>query len=161
MAEVAAATEVSSTSTSSRLPGPVAAAYDSAANLWSRAQPYFYRSDAYGAATRGLTATLVVLLYLLIFGAIFASNENWGSVESVYYVTVTMSTVGYGDRSPSDGGMRFVAAWMILIGIFFVFPLIAGGVGFINQYVTSAGRTLLGRLYPQRCIDIDGDGETD
>lgn len=47
-------------------------------------------------------------------------QESWTVVDSVYFVVVTMSTVGYGDLTPSsDGSRAFTSAW-ILLGMGFV-----------------------------------------
>ena len=114
----------------------------------------------------GVSAVCVVL-YVLIFSLIFGLNEEasdncpWDAVTSVYYVMVTMSTVGYGECSPGSPGTRVAAIIMIFIGIGFIFPLLSSGVVGIDKYVTSRGRDAMERAFPQTHVDIDGSGTTD
>jgi len=52
-----------------------------------------------------LRTCFVLLIYLLVGGFFYTSTEDgWSGVDAVYFCFVTMSTVGYGDFSPSTPG---------------------------------------------------------
>ena len=68
---------------------------------------------------------------MLLTGAYFAVGslvyyllEGWSPLDSVYFMLVTSTTVGYGDFSPvSQGGRLFTSGWALL-GITLVFSAI-------------------------------------
>jgi hypothetical protein len=106
-------------------------------------------------------ALTYVFLYCVIGGYYYHDVEGWTAIESVYFCMVTMSTVGYGDYSPShDKSKIFTLVWIIL-GIVVVFATVAHAVNNLMAPVMREGRALLEQLFPQECVDIDGDGEAD
>ena len=51
-------------------------------------------------------------------------KERMGLRESIYFLTVTLTTIGYGDVVPeSDGAKIFMMFW-IVVGLAAVFPVI-------------------------------------
>jgi hypothetical protein len=64
--------------------------------------------------------TLLYLLFVVATAAaIYAIVEGKGInyIDGVWWAIVTLTTVGYGDISPSSTGMRMVAAWVMASGI--------------------------------------------
>lgn len=62
-----------------------------------------------------LTATVIVL------GAVvYSFLEGWGLVDSIYFCTVTIATIGYGDLAPvTTAGRVFTVGYIVLgIGLF-------------------------------------------
>ena len=56
----------------------------------------------------GLGATAMMLLtYILVAFAFFGPVEGFFPVETLYYVMVTLTTVGYGDFKPLTTGGQF------------------------------------------------------
>ena len=47
----------------------------------------------------------------------WACTEPWSIVDALYFATVTMSTVGYGDFSPSTGGSRIFTCFYIAVAL--------------------------------------------
>jgi len=86
---------------------------------------------------------------------------RWSVVDTIYFCTVTMSTVGYGDFSPSTPGTKVFTIIWILVGIIFVFSAIATTVGQLIHPIGNKGRELLERLFPQIEVDLNGNGEVD
>ncbi|XP_070567850.1 potassium channel subfamily K member 18-like [Ptychodera flava] len=43
---------------------------------------------------------LLLILYICIGAAVFASSENWSYTEAIYFCTITFTTVGFGDLIP-------------------------------------------------------------
>jgi len=100
-------------------------------------------------------------IYLVVGAAVFTQYEGWTVTDSVYFCVVTMSTVGYGDLSPTTDGTKLATVFFILVGIIGVFSQIANAFQSISTPVTSAGRDILERCCPRRKVDIDGDGTAD
>ena len=78
--------------------------------------------------------TLIVQAYVFL-GVLFyvlveehANGEDWTVVEAYYFVLVTISTVGYGDYSPSSDGSRWFTVIYALIGISMTFSLLGSVV---------------------------------
>merc|ERR1719387_769724 len=74
---------------------------------------------------------------------------------------VSMSTVGYGDYSPTTGPMQAFTLFMILAGIVGVFSRVAGLIGSFTSPLTGHGRDLLEWAFPQTVVDMDHDGSED
>jgi hypothetical protein len=107
------------------------------------------------------TALLHSAIYLTV-GALFYSHvEGWSPQDSIYFCIVTMSTVGYGDMSPShDSSKLFTLIW-IVIGICAVFVSIHSAVDDCIRPYMQRSRDLLEQLFPQTGVDILGDGLID
>jgi len=43
--------------------------------------------------------------------------EHWSSEDAVYYAFITATTVGYGDRHPTQRGSKFLAVVIALTGL--------------------------------------------
>lgn len=109
-----------------------------------------------------LVALVLSAAYLVAGVLLYTSLEpEWTAVDAVYFSMVTMSTVGYGDISPSSSGTRILTVAMIFIGIIAVFGSCASAIGGLAEGVTSKGRELLEQTFPMYAVDIDGDGVAD
>jgi len=65
-----------------------------------------------------LLAGLTVLLYYT-FGVVYYSlQEDWSFVDAIYFVTVTLTTVGYGSLVPSSDGAKGMTIVFVLVGMF-------------------------------------------
>mmetsp|Transcript_139916 Transcript_139916/g.390007 ORF Transcript_139916/g.390007 Transcript_139916/m.390007 type:complete len:366 (-) Transcript_139916:265-1362(-) len=127
---------------------------------WKFAQ---FRSHMFGC----LSTSLLLALYLLLGGLVYHFIEtyddgtSWTGIDSLYFTTMTMSTVGYGDLSPSSDGSRAFTLFMIFVGIGVIFPRVAGAITALTHPITNAGRAFLERRFPQKSVDIDGDNSVD
>ena len=72
--------------------------------------------------------TLVVQLYIFLGVLFYMLVEDWGVVEAYYFSVVTISTVGYGDYSPSSDGSRVFTGMYAFIGISMVLGLLGSVV---------------------------------
>eukprot|EP01039_Chlorochromonas_danica_P008141 gene8141-8981_t len=50
----------------------------------------------------------------------YCQYENWTVTDSVFFMIVTLSTVGYGQPAPSDDNSRLFTIFVIIIGIFVI-----------------------------------------
>ena len=73
------------------------------------------------AQDREFRALLLITLTQLVSGTLFYSaHEGWSIIDSVYFCVMTMSTVGYGDLTPTtDISKVFTVIFSVVsIGIF-------------------------------------------
>mmetsp|Transcript_8357 Transcript_8357/g.11641 ORF Transcript_8357/g.11641 Transcript_8357/m.11641 type:complete len:376 (-) Transcript_8357:856-1983(-) len=79
--------------------------------------------------------TLLILSYYML-GTLFfmLGPEKWGFIRSIYFLSVTITTVGYGDVTPDKDSTRLVTIIFILIGLIVIFPTLADiAVNFITH----------------------------
>lgn len=77
---------------------------------------------------------ILFLGYILAAAAVYARIENWDYLDAVYYVDVTLFTIGFGDFSPKTHLGR---------GLFF--PMAIGGILFVGLIVASISSLVLDR----------------
>lgn len=64
----------------------------------------------------------VLALIMLSGGAVFYHFvEGWSWIDSFYFCTVTLATVGYGDFTPTTDIAKIFTIFYILIGIGIIF----------------------------------------
>jgi potassium channel subfamily K len=69
-------------------------------------------SDFFGKVPSSVYGGIVLATFGWVY---FCLIEDWTALEGFYYVLVTMTTVGYGDYSPStDEGKGVALIWLIL-----------------------------------------------
>ena len=69
-------------------------------------------------------ALLYVLAYHAVGILVYGHLEDWGPLDTSYFLTVTATTVGYGDLTPSsDAGKAFTVVYALL-GVFLVFDVL-------------------------------------
>ena len=69
---------------------------------------------------------IVVILYYIIGVTYYSNAEGWSTVDCVFFVTVSVSTVGYGDFVPTTDHARVFTAFFILFGLLFVLTTVDG-----------------------------------
>ena len=79
-----------------------------------------------GGRNEWLTTHGVILVsYYAVGGVVYDELEGWPLLDSIYFLTVSITTVGYGDISPSTvGGKWFVCVWAL--SGFFLFSYLLG-----------------------------------
>ena len=90
-------------------------------------------------------------------------TEAWTVIDSVYFSMASMSTVGYGDLSPSaSGGSRIFTSFFILVGMIGPFYILSIALGRRLVRIESMYRYLTVKLgFKWKEVDIDGDGAAD
>ena len=74
----------------------------------------------------------ILVVVLLLTGMLFyARVEGWGWLDSLYFSVTTLTTVGYGDLSPSTPASKIFTMVYILLGIGII-------VGFLERVATHA-----------------------
>jgi voltage-gated potassium channel len=63
-----------------------------------------------------------LILFFLVFGTIFFhAIENWSYVDSFYFTGVTLTTVGYGDLTPTHDASKIAAVVFAFLGVGIIF----------------------------------------
>ncbi|MCJ1402982.1 Potassium channel [Xylographa trunciseda] len=75
--------------------------------------------------------TTTFIGYILAAGAVYSKVEGWDFLDGVYYVDVTILTIGFGDFSPKTH-----------LGRSLLFPMAVGGILFLGLIIASI-RTLV------------------
>ena len=73
---------------------------------------------------------LIVGTWISIGVVAFHHLEGWTWAQSFYYAVITLTTVGYGDFTPTSDVSRVVAALYILIGV----TVVLGSLGYIGTH---------------------------
>jgi len=126
---------------------------------------FFLRTIHHRISKLTESAVLVPLFTLILYNAfavIFFTNvEGWTWDQSIYFSMVTMSTVGYGDLSPTLWYSQLVGIFFILVGIVLVFGEIIQIVDVVFQPLFKKSRELVEYLLPAHYVDITGNGIAD
>lgn len=71
-----------------------------------------------------------VILILLTIGTIYLhSNESWSYVDSFYFSTITLTTVGYGDLAPTKDSTKIFVSIYAIFGIGIMLYVLGSIVG--------------------------------
>lgn len=66
--------------------------------------------------------SLVMILFWILIGTVFFFYlENWTLIDSFYFAVSSLTTVGYGDLTPTTQFSKLIAALYILFGVGIVF----------------------------------------
>lgn len=90
---------------------------------------------------RSLSAVLFLLIGCLLFVLtptfVFSYMESWSKLEAIYFVIVTLTTVGFGDYVPGDGTGQNSPAYQPLVWFWILF-----GLAYFASVLTTIGNWL-------------------
>jgi len=66
---------------------------------------------------------IYVIVIITIGAALFHWLEGWGWLDSVYFVVITLTTIGYGDFSPTKPVTKLITIFYGLNGIIILLML--------------------------------------
>lgn len=97
-----------------------------------------------GSVLRGLKdpefrGLLFLVIIILIFGTIFYRNiEHWSWLNSLYFSVTTLSTVGYGDLTPTTNFGKIFTIIYIFTGIGIILSFVSAVASHARQQMPSS-----------------------
>jgi voltage-gated potassium channel len=89
-------------------------------------------------AAAAIIATIVILVIAgAVLMRILAADEYPTFGEAIWFTLQTVTTVGYGDDTPTSGGGRFVASFVMLFSIGLITVITAG---ITSMFIRSVSR---------------------
>lgn len=99
-------------------------------------------------------ALLFMVFVMLTVGTVFYRQaEGWSLLDSLYFSVITLTTVGYGDFSPSTGAGKVFTIFYVIVGVGII-------LGFVNV-VAERSLKQPGIFYRLRHPGEDKDAEED
>lgn len=98
-----------------------------------------------------------LVIVMLVSGTFFYWRvEGWSLLDSLYFSVITLTTVGYGDFSPTTTAGKIFTIFYIFIGLGII-------LGFVNAVAERSmqQRGRIRRLLERRAKGADSDGEED
>jgi len=74
-------------------------------------------------------APIILFIFLIGGATIFSAAEHWSYWESLYFCSVSLATVGYGDITPNTNAMKIFTIVYLYFGIAFVASAVGQIVG--------------------------------
>ena len=60
---------------------------------------------------------IYVAFFIVITAAVFHWLEGWGWLDSIYFVVITFTTIGYGDFAPTTPLTKLITIFVALNGV--------------------------------------------
>jgi len=71
-----------------------------------------------GEIMRNLYLSIVLLLIIVVVGTfLFHNVEGWSYLDCIYFITITIATVGYGDIVPVTHLGKILTIFLIITGV--------------------------------------------
>ena len=71
------------------------------------------------------------ILFIILGLIVFPFVEGWTPLQAVYFSVTTLTTIGYGDISPTTTGGRIFAVIYVLFGV----AIIGAAIGIVSEYM--------------------------
>ena len=129
--------------------------------LGQRQGPDFHQSNSAG---RQLLMSIAPIVALILIGSLVVGRyEGWDVVDSIYWCVITGTSVGFGDKVPQTGSMR----WFCIVYIPLAVGAYSAALGrianiFVEREIRKSNAKLLRRevtLEDLETMNDDGDGE--
>ena len=85
---------------------------------------------------------LVIGFYVATVLWYYNEEHSWSVTDCIYFITVTITTVGYGDFHPKSDLSRLITVIVILFGLIVIFGMISDFANFILDYAERAAKKI-------------------
>ena len=75
--------------------------------------------------TKAVAAFMLILMLISVGTVTYHFVEHWNYVDSLYYATITLMTINYGDIAPTTQLGRLITPFYIILGASMVLAAIA------------------------------------
>ena len=100
------------------------------------------REVPWGAELKSTVATLLLMICLIICGAVLTSyTDQWSFMEGVYFIFISVSTIGFGDYIINSGDLRHPDATKTL-AVNFTVVLITIGLCIVSSVLCSVSAVI-------------------
>ena len=83
----------------------------------------------------GIRKLMAIVLFYVLSAIFYMHYENWNLSQTIYFLTVTIFTVGYGDIHPTNHSARIFTIFVIIIGFVCVLTEIQGFITYLVEYL--------------------------
>ncbi len=102
-----------------------------------------------------LRVSAFMLVFVVILSTVFyCIIEGWNLLDSVYFVTMTLTTVGYGDLVPATNVGKIFTIVLVWVGIsiafFFIYSIAAYRDSALDRHVVNRLSVLKNLATPSR-----------
>ncbi len=97
---------------------------DDAADSMSHPKPFIDEIYLFIRKYQIVLKLIIFIIYNAVAASFYVNNEGWTPIDSVYFVTVTTTTVGYGYLHPTTDKSRLFTIFLILFGTTFVIYIV-------------------------------------
>lgn len=84
------------------------------------------------------------MVYYIVGCCIFCPLERWSVSKGIYWITVTVTTVGYGDVAPETAIGKLLGIFYILFGLAFIVNIVMGIANAIVQEAVQKAEDMAG-----------------
>jgi hypothetical protein len=93
--------------------------------------------------TKVAAAILLVMILLTIGTVLYSIIEGWSLIDSAYFTTITLTTIGYGDLVPTHTASKVITMFFAFAGVsIFVFAVTTITENYFGRRVGSLERTV-------------------
>ncbi|KAL4231290.1 hypothetical protein ACF0H5_008870 [Mactra antiquata] len=86
-----------------------------------------------------LSVAIAIMFFYILIGAImYMFWEDWGFIESIYFVFISLSTIGFGDVHPAHQKFFVISSTYVFIGLSLVSMCINVAIDFFNSAANRA-----------------------
>ncbi len=98
-----------------------------------------------------IISLLCIVLYLIVGIIFYVYVENFTLLEAIYLISLTLTTVGYGNKVPITNSGKIFTSFYVLIGIGFI----CFAISILSGYYVHKSEQMMLKLLKDRKIGID------
>lgn len=101
---------------------------------------------------------ILFLSYIAVGLAVYCSSEGWAVVDSLYFITCTFTTVGFGELSPTRSATKVFTIFYSFAGIYMIGEIVGRGISRL-AHTTHEKLEEIKRMNDKGVMDAFDNGE--